>query len=589
MFVMNGPLRPLSIIRLAKSVSHVVPELKAHLVAINILALFSCSIQLATPFLFGKSLTAMFSPQLADGFNRDLLTLIGCGVLSALLSAIEGRLVLRLRHRSIMLLEIACCGALLDKDVPDVNSREAGELASCINLDVSAAADLLGLQSAACRIVFLTFGSLVAIFSINIRLGCAVLGIALVYCFLIRSVTPAISAAYRIASAETAKTSSYLYQLIGSVLDIRTFGSRDFFIGVFGNKARSKSDAMVTAGWLSKKIDQGSYTVHMIGSFIVLIVAARHSEASGLSLSRAIAAIGVLAFFWSSLRSSMAQLLNVKRNAALIERLCLWLHAPTKRSKGLEVGTGTPRTRRPSLPCSKAISFRDVSYTFPGSNEDVLSDLSFDIERGERILISGSNGAGKTTLMLLMLGIMQPTSGSISVCGKPLRDIDVGLRHRLIVRAAHDGCLFPVSVENNVLFGRDSWLRNESIAKSMELSGCDALIGDFARSEGVGARGGQLSAGQRQRVLLARALAEDSEILLLDEATSSIDYESVVTIYRELLLSQESRLKTIVVTAHHSDFLRSLVDRKFHLSGGRLYEMEGKTTHPPGSIHLKNR
>jgi len=379
-------------------------------------------------------------------------------------------------------------------------------------------------------------------------------------------VTPRVAEAYRLASNDTARSSSYFYQLISAVLDIRVFGSREFFAQTFAAKALRKADAMVFAGRLSKRLDQSSYVVQLLGSFVILAAATRYSGSGRLGMSGVLAAMGVLAFFWSSLRSGMTQWLNVRKNLPLIHRLQAWLESTPSDTMALCQNTIAAVS-------SSAISFRDVSFRFPGADHDVFTHLSFDIAHGERVLLTGVNGAGKTTLMFLMLGLIQPSGGSVWINGRLCHQFDETTLRRLIVRVAHDGYLFPGSVEENVVFGRAETLVPDSMSRAMELSGCAALTTD----SGIGEQGGRLSAGQRQRVLIARALAGDAQVLLLDEATASIDANSTYAIYRKLLSESKETSKTVIVTAHHADFLMPMVDRHWHLAEGRLRE-EAMTT-----------
>lgn len=196
-----------------------------------------------------------------------------------------------------------------------------------------------------------------------------------------------------------------------------------------------------------------------------------------------------------------------------------------------------------------AIEIEELDFAYEG--HEVLHDVNVRIDRGEMVSIVGPNGGGKTTLIKLMLGLLEPTRGTVRVCGHPPAQVRSIMGY--VPQHAHFDARFPITVQDVVLMGR--------------LGRC-RLLGRFTRSdkahatealEVVGladqASSGfsELSGGQRQRVLIARALAGDPEILLLDEPTSSLDI-AVETQFHELL-GRLSRTLTVVLVSHDIAFV----------------------------------
>lgn len=550
----------------------------------NGLALLSCGIQQSLPFYFGQSFSLLFHPGESQGWWSSIFFLVFGGVTSAILSSIEARVALRIRHAGVMVLEAESCKALLRKSVLDVKALEAGHIASHLNTNISAAAGLLIFEASLTRNVIMTLGSLILLAYINLLVVVMVVVLAVAYGAVIYRVTPKVADAYRIASDETARAASYLYQIICGVLDILVFGVRDFFESNYREKVRAKAESMISAGWISKRIDQSAYVIQLIGSFVILFSATRISSTHSLGVSHGIAALGILTIFWSSLRGAMTQLMGVQKNLPLLRRLQEWFE-PLSELNELTNSTLHNVSRKDK----GRIVFHDVYFGFSGAEQPVLKDVNFDICPGERVLLTGANGTGKTTLMLLMLGILKPTQGEILIDGvscNKIREVDL---RRLIVRVAHDSYIFPASAMENVIFGRAAWLDNACVKRAMTVAGCDSYFSHG--SESIGEYGSRLSAGQRQRIIFARALAGGANVLLLDEATASIDAASTIRIYESVMDEALRTGQTVVVTDHHSDKLLPLVDRHFHVADGKLREYHDVGTVKRGDkyVYLEQR
>jgi len=209
------------------------------------------------------------------------------------------------------------------------------------------------------------------------------------------------------------------------------------------------------------------------------------------------------------------------------------------------------------------IEFRDVSVSFMAEGAEVraLRGASFSLVRGRATAIVGSSGSGKTTLVNLLCRFLEPGSGAIEVDGVPLHTIDlVEWRSRIAV-ASLDLDLFDGTLAQNIAYGHPA-----ADEAAVELAARQADLHDFVCSlpDGfstqVGQRGENLSAGQRQRVILARAFIRDPEILILDEATNSLDALSETRI-TQMLAAFASR-RTVIVISHHMsaiDFCQDVV------------------------------
>lgn len=189
------------------------------------------------------------------------------------------------------------------------------------------------------------------------------------------------------------------------------------------------------------------------------------------------------------------------------------------------------------------IEVTNLNFSYDG--EPVLRDVNFALRRGDFAAVIGPNGGGKTTLMRLILGLLKPDSGKITLFGQ---SIDQGIMNvgyvPQIININRD---FPINVQDVVLMGKvsRSWRRSYSKEDKARARECLEIMGveEFAAQ-----RIGHLSGGQRQRVFIARALMDKPELLILDEPTASIDHAGQEALY--CLLDRLNAKITILVVSH---------------------------------------
>lgn len=168
--------------------------------------------------------------------------------------------------------------------------------------------------------------------------------------------------------------------------------------------------------------------------------------------------------------------------------------------------------------------FDNVSFTYPGTETEVLHAINFEISPGESLAILGTTGSGKSTIALLMGRFYDPTEGAIYLDGINLKDWDLQLVRSKLGFVPQDVFLFSTSIANNIKFGDDS-LSQLEIEEAAKLADVHENIVDFPEQYEtiLGERGVTLSGGQKQRVSIARALAKKPSIVVLDDCLSAVD------------------------------------------------------------------
>ncbi|HQY70086.1 MAG TPA: ABC transporter ATP-binding protein [Pseudomonadales bacterium] len=197
----------------------------------------------------------------------------------------------------------------------------------------------------------------------------------------------------------------------------------------------------------------------------------------------------------------------------------------------------------------------------------VLDDLSLEIPAGELVTLIGPSGAGKTTVVDLLIGLIRPDAGRITLDGTPLDSMDIKQWRRSIGYVPQETLLLHESIAHNVSLG-DSELSQADIEHALRAAGAWDFVSALPEGmhSNVGERGGRLSGGQRQRIVIARALVRRPQLLILDEATSALDAESAEAVRQTL---ERLRGSLTILTITHESGLVDIADRVYRLESGR--------------------
>ena len=217
------------------------------------------------------------------------------------------------------------------------------------------------------------------------------------------------------------------------------------------------------------------------------------------------------------------------------------------------------------------VAFQNVAFSYPSRKEvEVLKNVNFTAEFGQKIAIVGPSGAGKSTISSLLLRFYDITSGEILVDGKSIYDYDLeNLRGNMSI-VPQDVILFGGTIRENIAYGKPDASDEEIMLAAKQANALNFVEGFPEKFETlVGERGVKLSGGQRQRIAIARALLKNPSILILDEATSSLDSESEKLVQEALEVLMEGR--TSIIIAHRLSTIRS-ADKILVLDNGRITE-----------------
>ena len=240
---------------------------------------------------------------------------------------------------------------------------------------------------------------------------------------------------------------------------------------------------------------------------------------------------------------------NISRGIASWRRVKAVLHSEPELSDGSFDGETEQYGK---------IEFRDVSFTYPGSNRPVLEHINLTINSGETLAVMGATGCGKSTLVHLISRFYDVTDGELLVDGIPVQEYKMELLRKKISAVLQKTELFSASIMENILWGDPN-----ACAEDVRKAAITAQADDFISSQPngydtvVAERGMSLSGGQKQRISIARALLKPAEIRIFDDSTSALDLKTEARLYDALKQRDPNSTKIIVAqrvaTVRHAD------------------------------------
>ena len=371
------------------------------------------------------------------------------------------------------------------------------------------------------------------------------------------------------------RMSAYFLDAVQGLPTLKLFGSSEAArkrVAVLSDGFRERTLKMLRVAFLSGMVLE-FMTAAAIG--LVAVTLGIRLLNGGISFESAFLILLLAPEFYRPLRE-----LGVHRHVgmegkAAAERIVKILETPLAVDREA-VGTSVKRSgaERVSIPRSHnqlTIAFSGVTYTYPGSEHPALDNISLTLPAGTCTALIGRSGAGKSTLVNLLLRFMDVQGGQITVNDIPLAGLPVDAWREYVALVPQRPYLFYGDVLANVRLARPD-ASDEEVEQAAELAGAMEFIRKLPQgfSTEIGERGARLSAGQAQRIAIARAFLKDAPLLILDEPTSGLDVKSELLIRQAL--ERLRRNRTVLVIAHRYNTI-ALADRVAVLEQGKLVQV----------------
>ncbi|WP_027405948.1 ABC transporter ATP-binding protein [Anaerovibrio sp. RM50] len=365
----------------------------------------------------------------------------------------------------------------------------------------------------------------------------------------------------------TAQYIKWLNQSLGAIKETKILHKEEFFLREFNNAYCHYGKANGKFNFFNQ-VPRTIIEACVVSGLLVLIIVKLILGNTPMDI---VPLLGVLALAAFRLMPSANRIINyanlIKFQMPFFNELYPELYSIRRRVEKKSDGYITPPGKK--LPYKDILCVEHVGFHYPDMEDDVLSDVTFNVPKGKFVGIVGPSGAGKTTFVDILLGLLEPTSGKITVDGIDIFS-DIRAWQENLAYVPQSIYLIDGTIKENIALGvKSEDISDEQIKTVLRM----AELYDYIMSlpEGmntqVGERGVKLSGGQCQRIGIARALYQQPEVLILDEATSALDNETEKSI-TETILKLKGTI-TIVSIAHRVSTLEAC-DYKVKFQSGRV-------------------
>ena len=526
---------------------------------------------LAVPLAMRRMIDLGFSgidPELVDTY---FATLVGVGAVLAIASAARFYCVNWLGERVVADIRTDVFAHLTGLSPAFYEVSHSGEVMSRLTADttqVKAAASTA--ISQAIRNVLLLTGAVVMMIVTSTKLSLAVLIAIPVIVLPLFAYGRSVRARSRYAQDTLAEASAYASESLSQVRVLQAFTNEKAATARFGaaiTRAFEAANARATA-----RAGLTAIAIFLVFASVVGVLwFGAQDVLSGAMSVGTLSQFVLYAVFAAAAMGSLSEVWGeVAQAAGAAERL----------GELLEVDSAIKSPMHPTAlpePPRGDVNFSSVSFSYPLRPEALaLDDVSFQVKPGERVALVGPSGAGKTTIFALLLRFYDCNAGEVSVDGVPVNRADLQALRSRFAMVPQETALFADTIAANIAYGASAYGAGADVSRhEIETAAKAAYAHDFIAElrQGydtmLGEGGVTLSAGQRQRIAIARAVLRNSPILLLDEATSALDAKSETLVQRALDRVMEGR--TTLVIAHR---LATVVnaDRILVFDEGRLVE-----------------
>ncbi|GAB7094412.1 ABC transporter ATP-binding protein [Halolamina litorea] len=471
--------------------------------------------------------------------------------------------------------------ALQRQGVEFFDNRQTGEVMSILNNDVNQLEGFLTTNLKSFITILVRVGGMgVVMLIINWRLALIPVAAIPILGYLSYWFVEAIHPKYQEVRSAVGKLNSRLENNIGGIETLKSFTTERFETGRVRDSSRdyldSQWDAITTRikffPSLQVTTAAAYVVVFFVGGWWVVTGSPPHPFFSGGDPNAALSA-GTLVLFLNYSRRfvypmrQMGQIINGYQYAeAAGERIVGLLDSESRVSAdadGIELDE-----------VDGDVVFDDVDFAYRDeageAEETVLRGISFEADAGDYVGLVGPTGAGKSTTMKLLLRFYDPDSGTISLDGHDVADVDLRSLREHVGYVSQEPYLFYGTVAENIAYGVPDYDEDE-LREAAETAGAHEFVADLEDGYDtmVGERGVKLSGGQRQRIALARTVLRDPDVLVLDEATSHVDNETEAVIQNSLDALTEDR--TVFAIAHRLSTVRS-ADHILVMDDGEIVE-----------------
>jgi len=508
-------------------------------------------------------------------FDKPLLTVLAIGfaliaIISVSTNAVRSWLILRLSSLLNMQLGVNLLSHLLRLPMNYFESRHVGDIVSRFGslAQIRERITTGFVETLVDGVMSITVLIMMALYSL--KLTAVVVGAIVLYTIVRLALYRPLHQATEEMIQSSAKEQSNFLENIRGIQTIKLFGNESHCQGQWQNRYAEVINSEIRLGRLNISFDSFNKLLFGLENVLVIYFAALMVMANSLSVGMVLAFIAYKGQLTSRFANLIEQIIQFKMMRLHLDRIADI--ALTEQEANRE-GEATFSNNENGEPKGQ-LTLENICFSYSDEKDLILNNVNLSLCAGESIAITGPSGAGKTTLMKIMLGLLQPTSGKVLLDGKDINHVGLKNYRKKIAAVMQDDTLLAGSIADNISFfdPQPNYLKIEQCAHMAAIHddinkmtmGYNSLVGDM---------GSNLSGGQIQRLLLARALYQTPLVLFMDEATSHLDKDNETKISEQI---QHLPITRIMI-AHRQETI-NMAENVYLLDDGALLDLNDTDT-----------
>lgn len=519
-------------------------------------------LNLIAPYLMGTAVDKYIVTNNYDGLVKISIILLGVFLLALVSGYTQAQLMGRVGQRMMYNLRNNVFSKLQDLPISFFTENKSGDLISRINNDTDKinqffSQSLVQFMSS----IFTMIGAGIFLITIDAKLAFAALTPALLLLFFTRALSPWVKKQNAQNMKSTGGLSAEIQESLENFKVIVAFNRRDYFRQKFEEANAENYKTAVKAGIANNIFTPVFGISSNLGQLIVLAFGIYLITIGQFSVGLLISFLAYIAQFYNPLRQIAALWASFQVALAGWERISQIM----TQENNLKTVPDKTDLKNPFL-----ISFQNVTFSYIADKE-ILSNVSFDLERGKTYAFVGPTGGGKTTTASLIARLYDPTDGKVLLYGKDIRSYNSSDRTAKIGFILQEPFLFTGSIRDNILYGNACFinLTDEELINELKEVNLDGLLERFegGLNAEIKASGEGLSLGQKQIIAFMRAVIRRPDLLILDEATANID--TVTEQLLEDILRKLPKSATRIVIAHRLNTIEN-ADEIYFVNAGTV-------------------
>ena len=439
-----------------------------------------------------------------------------------------------------------------------LSTNESGSIVSRFSNDVEAVGSLFtsGIVSMIVDL-FKIVGIVISIWLFSYKLGILVLLIIPVVYFLTRIFQKKMLKAQRLYRVLTAKVNNHIPESINNIQMIKSYAKEKYMEEKYLDYLEESYEAMDRINFYDSIFSPIILILRSLVVSIVVILSSDQLAFLGISIGSVAAAIELINNIFSPIENLGMELQNIQQSIAGIYRIDEFLNEKEETKKNFDL------TYEKIINSNLNIELKNVNFNYD-HGQNILEDISLSIKYKESVTLAGRTGAGKTTLFKLILGLLEPTSGTVTLSGVKVSEIPNHEKRKIFGYVEQSFSFIKGSVAEQISL-KDENISREDIEKAIKFVGLHDYIISLEKGYNTFASPNLFSQGQRQLLSIARAIVTSPPIMLLDEITANLDSETEEKVIS--VLRNASSERTVISISHR---LSSI------LTSSRIVRLENK-------------